>query len=303
MTPIEKMKAAVARATELIAAGAMFTDEDAKMLNQSIEWFAEYRNQAICFDSLRGMPHKQLAEIWNVSESRISQIVSCGKPVQTHVVKVVDYPNLMRPDTYLPAGDIEWLRKQLSSSADEFITVPPDLPALSGKPLNFQCVWSIGDEVSGYEWTHKHPGNDAHATGAIESWTPQQLAERLNELESLRKPMVASGADQSGRISAKVPQDSREPRYVPVEKFRDTPKHVGRKPAPLELKKLGERFKKLRKEAGMNQAEAGEIIGETQTLVSSLERGLLQSKRYTVNYYKTALENFEANLKSLSHIV
>lgn len=298
MTPIEKMKAAVARATELVAAGVMFTDEDAKLLTQSIEWFAVYRDQTIRFDALRGMAHKQLAEIWNLSESRISQIVNA--PGQPEVgIKVVDYPNLLRPDNYLPAVDIEWLRKQLSSSADEFVVVPPDL---SGKPLNFHCIWSIGDEVSGYEWTHKHPGNEAHATGAIESWTPEQLAARLNELESLRNPMVATGA-KTGRVSCKTPNDSRGPRSLPVEKFRGAPKGVDRKPSPLELQTLGERFKKLRKAVGMNQAEAGAIIGETQMLVSCLERGRLQSKTYTVAYYRTALETFESNLKSLSHIV
>lgn len=275
LSPIEKMKQAVARAQQLVLDGALFTVEDAALLTKSIAWFSSYRDQSIRFEALRGMSHKELAAIWELSEARISQIVNRGSdadPVDT------DFP------------------------VHEITRTNPE------KPLHdFRCMWSIGDPESGYEFTHKHPGNEAVATGAVEGWTPEQLAKHLNGMENLRKPFMATGL-----VSAVDPDEDDEvvsvKRIKPVKDSRassvplpEPGARLTKTTAIMTAKEVGPKFKELRLRAGLNQTQAGSLIEQTANYVSCLERGIPPSRQLQSGM-RTSLQTFEEQLKTLNYI-
>lgn len=309
---IQKMKEAVERVTKLVSRGLMFTDEDAKLLQQTIDWFASHRNKTICFDALRGMPQKQLAEIWGLSEARISQIVSkdlLGGPIYdrngdmvpyTQHPKVLDYTDLLRPDSVF--GEGEKVYGVLREYAKGIQRIP------DGKQVHdFKCMWSIGNPDDGYEFSHKHPGNEAHATGEIESWTPEMLCDHLNAMEKLRGPMISTGA-VTGRVSCAEPNTETKPsrgRAVctvtvgAADKVMRPQSVTSLKAKQFSVREIGKRFKERRLAAGLNQTEAGKLIGESQGFVSLLERGQKPSRKVQPSGLKLSLQEFESVLKTL----
>jgi DNA-binding XRE family transcriptional regulator len=287
---VSEMRDNIDRLSHVIGTGAMFTAEDAKALQRVLEKLSWHRNQAIRFALTCKASVGDLAELWGLSVERIVEI---GKqPLsapQFHEIKVLDYPNLLHPES--PLGDREQMRESLKEMREQCKGVNVILP--EEKKHDFRVMWSVGDPIVGYEFTSKHPGPESMASGVVESWTPKQLEEHLNEMEKFRPAMSTTGAT-TGRVSCAEPNSSVKPsKSAKPEKARPP---VGL----LEIAKtVGKEFKKLRTEAGINQTDAGKLIGESQMYVSMLERGKIPNKKTDAPGMQLSLQEFKGVIKTL----
>lgn len=232
-----------------------------------------------------------------VSPELVQQVDRARKMV------IIDYPPLLRRDEN--DGPVMYVGPNGSKKVDEALQEIRDLNRDETAPRHeFRCMWSIGDSESGYEFSAKHPGNEAMASGAVESWTPSQLADHLNEMEKLRKPFVATGKaaafhDDEDEDEADEPKRVRQaPKHI-----RDANKHTkysdpNRQAANKVAKEVGPKFKALRVKAGINQSDAGKLIGENQSYVSMLERGMFPKKGSQAEGLRMKLAEFEELLKT-----
>lgn len=276
----KQMNDAVVRINSLISQGHLFTADDAKQLQRTIEWFAQYRNHSIRYSAMQNVSHVELAATWNLTAARISQIVNSlpedELPEVPHQPRVLDYLGLLHaPD--LDHKDVaETFQRMRVFSRELQKSFPPKTPIVA---------WSIGNPEIGYEFIFEYPGEEAMATGEIETWTAEQLCKQLNEAYE-SKPMVALGAEPEVEPGTKVW------RFAAKDKAdnaaaRDT------------AQKVGAKFKALRKKARMNQTRAGKLIGESQMFVSMLERGRVPNRKLVPSGMQLALVEFEQNLKTL----
>jgi DNA-binding XRE family transcriptional regulator len=267
--------------------------EEIRSMADNAEMFAALRALSIQAAMQNGESIIDVANKWSVSIQHVEAVMRASRMV------VRDYPNLVAPTAYTgPANSqnvtevFDELRKMTRGDA----------------PIHeFRCMWSIGDPISGYEFSASHPGNEAVATGAVEGWTASRLADYLNEQEKERKPFSTTGKAKAAQTDDDEDDEDEPERRRP----RQAPKHIreASKPESAERKeilatarKLGPEFKKLRVKAGLSQAKAGELIGLSQTNVSMLERGQMPSKDSKPAGIKMMLADFERNLKTLNLI-
>ena len=281
----KQMNDAVVRINSLISQGHLFTADDAKQLQRTIEWFAQYRNHSIRYSAMQNVSHAELATTWNLTPARISQIVNSlpedEVPEVPYQPRVLDYLGLLH------APDLD--NKDVAETFQRMRVFSRELQK-SFTPKTPIVAWSIGNPEIGYEFIYEYPGDEAMATGEIETWTAEQLCEQLNDAHK-NKPMVAFGA------AASDPEPEPEP-GTKVWRFAAKDK-ADNAAARDTAQKVGAKFKALRKKARMNQTRAGKLIGESQMFVSMLERGRVPNRKLVPSGMQLALVEFEQNLKTL----
>lgn len=283
----KQMNDAIVRINSLISQGHLFTADDAKQLQRTIEWFAQYRNHSIRYSAMQNVPHVELAATWNLTAARISQIVNSlpedELPEVPYQPRILDYLGLLHSPDMDHKDVAETFQKMREFARELQKSFPPTAPIVA---------WSIGNPEIGYEFIFEYPGEEAMATGEIETWTAEQLCKQLNEAYA-SKPMVAFGAAEPESETDPEPESKERPWRLRSGRTRDTAASINT------ARKVGAQFKALRKKVNMNQTRAGELIGESQMFVSLLERGRVPNTKVAPTGMQLALVEFEQNLKTL----